>query len=147
MPARGLAIARGAEGPAELLGAYRRPVPRLAEGRALAPLAHAMCDVSDGLLIDATQISAASGLAVTIDLAAVPLSDAYRAYSGDNCAARLAAATAGDDYQLLFAAAPDLVPPVSATRIGALTAGSGLSLHDAGVPIALPMHLGWEHRG
>ena len=49
----GLAIARGEDGPAELLARYRRPQPRLAEGRALGPFAHAMMDVSDGLLIDA----------------------------------------------------------------------------------------------
>ena len=41
---------RHAEG--VLVEAYRRPVPLLAAGRALAPHAHAMMDVSDGLLLD-----------------------------------------------------------------------------------------------
>ena len=59
----GLAIARGGAGPASLLAAYRRPVPLLAEGRLLAPLVHAMMDVSDGLLLDASRMAAASGLA------------------------------------------------------------------------------------
>lgn len=143
----GLAIARGQAGPAELLAAYRRPLPRLAEGRVVAPLVHAMCDVSDGLLIDAARLAAASGLAASVDLAAVPLSPAYRRFAGDDRAARLAAATAGDDYQLLFAAAPDLTPPVPATRIGSLAAGSGLSLHDGDIPLPLPPRLGWEHLG
>ena len=138
----GLAIARGTPGPATLLAAYRRPVPRLPEGRALAPLVHAMSDVSDGLLIDAARMASASGLAVAIDLAAVPLSDAYRAFAGNDT---LVAATAGDDYQLLFAAAPDLAPPVPATRIGAFAAGEGLRLHHAGVPVPLPPRLGFEH--
>jgi thiamine-monophosphate kinase len=141
----GLAIAQGASGPAELLAAYRRPVPRLGEGRALAPLVHAMCDVSDGLLIDAARLAAASGLAVSVDLAAVPLSGAYRRFAGHDRAARLAAATAGDDYQLLFAAAPDRVPPVAATRLGGFAAGRGLYLHDAGTALPLPARLGWEH--
>ena len=141
----GLAIARGEQGSAELLAAYRRPQPRLAEGRALAPLVHAMMDVSDGLLIDAARMAAASGIAVAIDLAAIPLSDAYRAFRGGDRAARLAAATAGDDYQLLFAAAPDLTPPVPATRIGRFAAGTGLALTDAGTDIALPLRLGFEH--
>ena len=142
----GLAIARGAEGPVELLAAYRRPTPRLVEGRTLAPLVHAMADVSDGLLIDAARMAAASGLAARIDLAAVPLSPAYRAFAGDDRAARLAAATAGDDYQLLFALPKGIEPPVPATAVGALLPGAGLTLTDAGGPVPLPPRLGFEHR-
>lgn len=141
----GLALARGAEGPEELLAAYRRPVPRLAEGRVLAPVVNAMCDVSDGLLIDAARIAAASGLSVAVDLAAVPLSAAYVAHAGSDRAARLAAATAGDDYQLLFALAPDIVPPVAATCVGRFAVGQGLSLHDGGDPLPLPARLGYLH--
>ncbi|MDH7975457.1 thiamine-phosphate kinase [Sphingomonas sp. AR_OL41] len=141
----GLAIAQGEVGPAELLTAYRRPQPRLADGRALAPHVHAMMDVSDGLLIDAVRMAAASGLAVAIDLAALPLSAAYRSFRGDDRTARLAAATAGDDYQLLFAADPAFVPPVPATRVGAFAAGTGLTLHDAGAAVPLPPRLGFEH--
>ncbi|MES2046159.1 MAG: thiamine-phosphate kinase [Pseudomonadota bacterium] len=141
----GLAIARGEDGPAELLAAYRRPQPRLAEGCALAPLVHAMMDVSDGLLIDAARMAAASGLAVTVDLAAVPLSDAYRRFRGDDRAARMAAATAGDDYQLLFAAAPDFAPPVAATCVGRFATGTGLTVTDDGASVPLPARLGFEH--
>ena len=141
----GLAIARAGSGPPELLAAYRRPQPRLAEGRALASGVHAMCDVSDGLLIDAARIAAASSLSVAIDLAAVPLSPAYRAHAGDDRAARLLAATAGDDYQLLFAAAPDYAPPVPATAVGRFALGAGLSLHERGDPVQLPLSLGFEH--
>jgi len=90
-------------------------------------------------------MAAASGIAAAIDLAAIPLSDAYRAFRGDGRAARLAAATAGDDYQLLFAAAPDLMPPVPATRIGRFAAGTGLALTDAGTSVPLPPRLGFEH--
>jgi thiamine-monophosphate kinase len=141
----GLRIALGAQGPSELLEAYRRPVPRLAEGRALAPVVHAMMDVSDGLLIDAVRMAAASRLAVTIDLAAVPLSDACRAFVGDDRAARLVAATAGDDYELLFAAPAGLVLPVPATRVGGFTAGAGLSLRDGVAVVAVPRTLGFTH--
>lgn len=135
----GLAIARGAPGPPELLAAYRRPHPRLAEGRILAPQVHAMMDVSDGLLIDAARMARASRLAIAIDLACTPLSDAYRAFSGD----RLAAAIAGDDYQLLFAAPAGFV--TDATCVGKFSQGSGLSLHDAGTSVPLPASLGYEH--
>ena len=139
----GLDIAKGADGPDELLARYRRPLPRLDEGRRLAASAHAMMDISDGLLIDASRMAAASGIGVTIDLGAIPLSPAYRAYSGD----RMAAAAAGDDYELLFAAAPTFVPRVAATPIGAFVAGSGLTLTDDGTLMLLPASLGYEHQG
>ncbi|OYY65304.1 thiamine-monophosphate kinase [Sphingomonas sp. 28-62-11] len=141
----GLAIAQGEPGLDALLNAYRRPLPRLGEGRILAAHVHAMMDVSDGLLIDAARMAAASGLAVTIDLAAIPLSDAYRAHIGDDRAARLRAATAGDDYQLLFAAPASLAVP--ARRIGHFAEGQGLTLTDGADPVALPARLGFEHGG
>ena len=137
----GLAIARGASGPAELLAAYRRPHPRLAEGRTLAPLVNAMSDVSDGLLIDAARMATASGLAVTIELTAIPLSPAYRAWRGD----ALAAATAGDDYELLFAMPPGAAPPVAASRVGRFAPGTGMTLLERGVVRSLPARLGFEH--
>ena len=135
----GLAIAQGAAGPASLLTRYRRPTPRLAEGQALARHVHAMMDVSDGLLIDAGRMAVASGLAVEIDLAAVPLSDDLRAFGHD----ALTAATAGDDYELLFAC--DGAPPIPATRIGRLVEGKGLTLLRHGHAIPLPDRLGYQH--
>jgi thiamine-monophosphate kinase len=133
----GLAIARGAEGPPELLSAYRRP-----------PLVHAMADVSDGLLIDASRIAAASGLAVSIDLDAVPRSALLTAFAGDDRAARLAAVTAGDDYALICAAPSEVAGEISrigAIRIGRFEAGAGLSLHDRDGFVPLPARLGFEH--
>lgn len=116
------------------IAAYLRPQPRLAEGQALAPHVHAMMDVSDGLLIDARRMADASGLALTIDLDAVP-----------HVGAIMAAVTAGDDYELLFAAPADVALPVAATRIGAFARGKGLSLLSGGKRVALPPRLGWEH--
>ena len=74
----------GKDAPADLIGAYRRPQALMAEGRALAPVVHAMMDVSDGLLIDARRMAAASGLAVYISLEHVPLSSSYREIFGDS---------------------------------------------------------------
>jgi thiamine-monophosphate kinase len=150
----GLRIARGdIAGPRRLLKAYRLPMPRLAEGRALAPLVHAMADISDGLLIDAARMAAASRLAVTIDLDAVPLSDEAAAFGTDR-AARLAAATAGDDYQLLFAASPDAAAAIETVArghrrtiaaVGRFGPGDGLDLHDGMGAVPLPASLGYEH--
>ncbi|KTT70111.1 thiamine-phosphate kinase [Sphingomonas endophytica] len=133
----GLVIALAGHGDARLLARYRRPTPRLAEGRALAPLVHAMMDVSDGLLIDAARMAAASDLAVAIDLDAVPLAPGV--------IDPLKAATAGDDYELLFAAAPDLALPVPAARLGTFSPGRGLTLTQDKRLIPLPDHLGYQH--
>ncbi len=118
----------------QALAAYRRPTPRLTEGRTLAPLVHAMMDVSDGLLIDAQRMAAASGLALEINLDLVPV-----------VGERMTAVTAGDDYELLFAAPDGFACPVPATRIGTFAEGSGLSLRDATGTIPLPERLGWQH--
>lgn len=140
-----------ASGP--LVEAYRRPVPLLAEGQALAPHAHAMMDVSDGLLIDLTRLAEASGCGAALELEALPLSSAFIEARGDSLGSRLFAATGGDDYALLAALAPDLDPSLSLslpkgpiTRVGSLTAGAGLSLSHRGGTVELPERLGHEHR-
>jgi thiamine-monophosphate kinase len=141
------------EGHAPLVERYRRPRPRLEAGQRLAPLVGAMMDVSDGLLIDTSRMAEASGAQARIDLAHVPLSNALGAAGGDQ-AARLAAASAGDDYELLFAAAPGQAEAILTlsgevglpfTRIGSFAAGAGLVLLDGGIPLPLPERLGWEH--
>ncbi|WP_022682493.1 thiamine-phosphate kinase [Sphingobium bisphenolivorans] len=132
---------RGASGP--LVDAYRRPRPRLAEGALLAPRVHAMMDVSDGLLIDAARMAAASGLAVTIDH--IPLSPALEQVRGASNAVQIAAARAGDDYELLFTLPPAAKPPVRAIPVGYFSEGSGLTLLIDGVAVPLPDRLGWEH--
>lgn len=135
-----------------LVDAYREPRALILEGRALAPHARAMMDVSDGLLIDAGRLAKASGLAAHIDLGALPLSEVYRTERGDALEARLFAATGGDDYALLAALATGdavricLPGGAQMVRIGALRAGSGMTLEFEGEPVPLPERLGYEHR-
>ena len=138
-----------------LVDSYRRPIPQLAAGQALAVLANAMMDISDGLLLDARRMAQASGCGATIDLDALSLSDAFVAERGDGLEARLFAATGGDDYALL-AALPAEADPLtlslpsgtSIACIGSLgTGGETLRLVSDGKPVALPEVLGHEHRG
>jgi len=131
--------------PQALIAAYRRPVALVAQGRALAQVARAMMDISDGLLIDAMRMAQASRLGVTMDLARVPLSPDFISCFGDDQDAVLSAATGGDDYQLLFAADPQAHLPVDAHRIGTLTPEPGLALRWNGTPVAIPDRLGWLH--
>ena len=136
----------GLEGAPALMSAYHRPVAKLAEGQALAPHVTAMMDVSDGLLLDAERMASASKVKITIDLALIPLSAPYRQQRGDSLDSRLQAASWGDDYQLLFTASAAVELPISATSVGFVTGGSGLSLADNGTPIPLPPTLGYQHR-
>ncbi len=135
----------GKDAPGALIGAYRRPMALVEKGQQLASHVHAMMDVSDGLLIDAQRMADASGLALRLDLGAVPLSSDYITAFGDDRQHRLDAVTGGDDYQLLFAVAQDTALPCKATSIGKFAAGSGLKLEYKSENLPLPASLGYEH--
>lgn len=86
----------GDEPPADLLVRMHRPVPRCAEGEAVAEAGGtAMIDLSDGLGTDLGHICTESGVGVRIDGARVPVAP------GASLAEALAG---GDDYELCFTA-------------------------------------------
>src|SRR3546814_11243783 len=88
------------------------------------------------------------------ELDAVPLAPEDAAGRGVGLDARLAAATAGDDYELLFSAHPqyrDAIKSLSdqlslpLSRIGHVETGDGLTICFNGALVDLPSVLGWEH--
>jgi thiamine-monophosphate kinase len=117
--------------------AYRRPLARLPEGEALAPLVTAMMDVSDGLLLDAWRLAEASQVSIAIDSASVPIAAPEER--------RLDALKWGDDYELLFTLPDGSEPPVPATRIGSVEPRGFVPLFFDGEPIANRDGLGYEH--
>jgi len=151
----GLAIALGqSDGPEALLERYRLPRPRIEAGQALASIVAAMMDVSDGLLIDTARMADASALAVMIEIDSIPLSDDYLRLIGEDRGARIAAATSGDDYELLFAAPSSQAHAIleasealglPLSRIGHFAEGNGLSLTYQGEQMPLPDRLGYQH--
>jgi thiamine-monophosphate kinase len=137
-----------------LIKAYRIPNPPAAFGALLPGLASAAMDVSDGLIQDAGHMAAASGVALSLDFASIPLSLALLSRNRSGKDARLKACAAGDDYQILFAAAPKMAKAILAaaahtktrvTRIGAISKGRGVTvLSPSGEPIALSKR-GYTH--
>jgi len=118
--------------------AYRRPTPRLAEGRALAPFVSAMMDVSDGVLLDAARMARASGVTIAVDGAAVPLAAPE--------ARRHDALRWGEDYELLFTAPAGAELPVPAHRIGEVRAQAGAPIVLDGKELTEADGLGYEHQ-
>ena len=116
-----------------------RPTPRVAAGRALAGIATACVDVSDGLLADLGHVCARSHVAAHLDVDALPASAALREAFGE--ADRIALqASGGDDYELCFTAPADAGADIGAvsaqlglriTRIGRIVAGEGVHPVDA----------------
>ena len=116
-----------------------RPTPRVAAGRALAGIATACVDVSDGLLADLGHVCARSHVAAHLDVDALPASAALREAFGD--VERIALqASGGDDYELCFTAPADASADIDAvsarlglqiTRIGRIVAGEGVHPVDA----------------
>lgn len=145
----GLRAARGeiADPGGALAARYRLPEPRLALGVALRGLARACMDVSDGLLQDLSHLCRAGGCAAEVEGALVPVSQPG--------APLIPLVTGGDDYELIFAAAPQDRAAVEAaaadartpvTRIGHFTTGAPrVTLRDAHGNDQTPEKLGWSH--
>jgi thiamine-monophosphate kinase len=125
---------------AALAQRYRLPEPRLAEGRTLLGTAHAMLDISDGLVQDLGHLCAASGVGAVVELGALPLSPAARRAVTARPALVAAMLGGGDDYELVFA-----VPEPRFTVIGRIESGQGVRVLDRTgreVDVAVP---GYRH--
>jgi len=108
--------------------------PHLAEAACLAvtPGVGACMDVSDGLLLDAGRLAAASGVTLALSSAALPIGPACAALGEPARALRLAL-TGGEDYVLLFTAE---APPAALVthRIGTVGEGPARVLLDGVLP-------------
>lgn len=131
-----------------------RPIPRVAAGLALAGIAHACIDVSDGLLADLGHVCRASRVGAELDVDALPASDALIA-EFDPATRRELQVAGGDDYELCFTApktarlavrdAMDACD-VSVTRIGRITGDAGnILLRDAAGAAWPPPRAGYVH--
>ncbi|MEJ6003406.1 thiamine-phosphate kinase [Paucibacter soli] len=148
-----LEVFRGAQAlPGDAFERVRRamelPQPRVALGQALRGLASSAIDVSDGLCGDLSHILNRSGVGARLKVDALPRSDILAAQ--DLALQRMCTLSGGDDYELVFTAAPGRRADVEAaaaraatpvTRIGRIEAEPGLRLLDAQgqvLPLAMP---------
>jgi thiamine-monophosphate kinase len=118
-----------------VLARYHFPEPRLALGQQLIGRASAAIDISDGLLADLEHILEQSGVGAELDANSIPMLPELRRLKG--VAALSLALTAGDDYELCVAIAPDqyaaLAPEVQGGLIiiGRIQQASGLRVTGA----------------
>ncbi|HEX7758872.1 MAG TPA: thiamine-phosphate kinase [Caulobacteraceae bacterium] len=147
----GLQARRGAVADADgtLTAFYRLPQPRTALAELLLAHATAAADISDGLIADAGHLAEASGLGLKIELDRAPF---HPLVSGEE-AHRIAAATGGDDYEIVCAVPPEvvgglveaaLVLGIAVTDIGVFFDGGGVDVIHDGSVVALDT-AGWRH--
>ena len=130
------ALERGLSGFDELVRMHDRPPFRLDAARVLAPVAHALIDLSDGIASDALRIAERSGCALEIEVERLPLARRLDEVGPDPFWAM------GEDYELLAALSPDDASPSGFPVVGRCVEGSGVRLLLRGEPLEVS---GWDH--
>ncbi|MBV9332691.1 MAG: thiamine-phosphate kinase, partial [Candidatus Eremiobacteraeota bacterium] len=141
----------GLLGEAGGFAAFRRPEPRIAEGRFLAASRNvtAMMDISDGLSTDVARLASASGCGAQLDT--IPVADAAAAIArARHENAETFALAGGDDFELLAAIRPRAFSHLAARyakrfgrelkKIGALRAEAGVAYKGERIERS-----GWDH--
>jgi thiamine-monophosphate kinase len=132
--------------------AMERPEPRVALGLALRGVAHSAIDLSDGLAGDLGHILERSRVGARLQLGALPRSPVLAAQPAE--LQRLCLLEGGDDYELLFSAAPDRRAAVlQAARgagvdvscIGRIEAEPGLRLVEPDGRVSVAPRGGFDH--
>ena len=140
-------------------GAYRtdttgslRVVPRIAEGRVMGPVVHAMTDTSDGIADAAHLVAEASRCKIVLRAEALPLHPRLRR-RGWTFSRQIRTAFYGGDYELFATVAPSRFAGVRAmlrrigcrlSVIGVVEKGRGAWLEHGGRRRPLPL-AGWRH--
>ena len=103
--------------------------PRVAAGRAVAPQATAMMDVSDGLARSLHQLAEAGDCGIAVESDALPVDAAVEAVADGPADRRELAVHLGEDFELVFTvpeaelSAVRAAAPVAVSRVGEVTAG------------------------
>jgi len=131
-----------------------RPTPRVALGLALRGIASACADVSDGLLGDLGHILERSAVGAQLDDAALLATCPWASSGIDAQHVRDCVLNGGDDYELVFTAAPAHAAAVAAAahasgspvrRIGRIDALPGLRVVDSAGQAMAAGRQGFDH--
>jgi thiamine-monophosphate kinase len=148
--ALGLQLLLAGETRSPFIRLHLQPQPQCAKGLILSRFAHAMIDVSDGLLLDLSRLLRASGAGAEIDYEKLPLTAGFRRECRRRgLAERELALAGGEDYELLFTVPPAREKSLRRTGmayhlIGRVTPGRRLLLRENGRRLRLPT-LGFDH--
>ncbi len=125
------------------------PEPRIAVARILRrkSLASAMIDTSDGLSTDLAHICEESGVGAELQAAQIPRAQIGRPPQEVDLQLAL---HGGEDYELLFTAAPEKkIPPriagIRITPIGRITRSKKILLRESNSRVLAMQPQGWEH--
>ena len=137
-----------------LTARYLRPHPRLALAPVLRTYASAALDVSDGFVKDLRRLAAGPGGGARVALGELPVSASARQMLALDVRWAKAIATGGDDYEILFAVAPDSsaammraahAAGVQVTRVATIRAAPGVEVLDAGGQLVEGGDGGYDH--
>lgn len=144
------ALEFGPAAPAALKMRLHRPTARLQAGRALSGQAHALIDLSDGLLADLAHLLG-PGQGAELDLDALPTSAALLESVDDRDLRWRLQTGGGSDYELLAVLPDDAdllslseAAGVALTAIGRVT-GSGRIECRSRHPVPKSLGRGWDH--
>ena len=129
-------LEHGIDGFGELVEMHLRPPFRLDAARVLAPVAHALIDLSDGIASDAARIAERSGCKLVVEVERLPLAPRIAEV------ADVPFWTQGEDYELLAAVRPDDAAASGFSVVGRCEEGSGVELLLHGEPLDVA---GWDH--
>lgn len=147
----------GREPDPSLRRAFASPVARLEEARWVAERIRttALIDLSDGLAGDMGHIAAASGVAIVLNPALVPVAPSAANAAGSRRRALPLALAGGEDYELAFTARPRSADSaatdfnrrfdLSLTRVGIVAEGAGVRLEGEGADQFDPGSAGFDH--
>lgn len=137
-----------------LCARYRLPEPRLELGRRLRGVVSAGVDISDGLAADLGHICETSGVGARLDASRTPLSPAAQAALDADPSLMEVILGGGDDYEILFTAAPEREPEIMAlggeiglqlTAVGTILEGEGVVVEDGEGGEIVLNHPGYTH--